>query len=121
MVLNAELSSDRVLVVGDTKRWDASGQTLLGLDGFAFCDLSGLTTDLIRDFSPQVVLSSLIGDDFDVVEVATILRRLGYKGIYRAVAPQLPRRAIVRAEVSRVAPDLDFDVLIVPVDKSNVA
>ena len=110
----AKITSDRALVIGDIARWSGAGRATIAFGDFAFCNLAGLRCDILRDFNPDIVLSPLIGDDFDVIEVAIILRRLGYKGLYRSISPHVPLTAIIRAEVARVAPDLDFDLLVLP-------
>lgn len=116
-----KITSDRVLIVGDIARWSAAGRATIGCPDFEFCDLARLQCDLLQNFRPDIVLSSLIGDDFDVIEVALIPGRLEYKGLYRAISPHIPQPAIIRAEVAKVAPYLDFDLLVLPPEPSTKA
>ena len=108
--------SDNILIIGDIKRWCAAGRETQSFKSFEFCNIAGLSADVLRDLVPEMVLSPLIGDDFDAIEVAVILRRLGYKGSYRAITADLPRSVIICAEVKAVAPDIDFDLIVLPAE-----
>ena len=66
------------------------------------------TTDLS---ATMVVISPLMGDRADAVEVAEMLDEVGYRGRYMAFAPYLPDRAMIEREVSRAAPGLLLDVI----------
>jgi len=102
------------LIIGDTKRWRGVGRAPFAFGDFQFCNLAGLHCDLLRDFDPHIVLSPLVGDDFDVVEIAIILARFEYKGRYRAISTYVPHAAIICAEVAHAAPAIDFDLLVLP-------
>ena len=108
----------RTLIVGDLARWGASGHDTAAFKSFEFCSFNDLNTDILRDFAPEMILSPLVGDNFDVLEVASCLRRLGYKGYYRAISPPMPNACVIVGDVRTVAPKLDFDVVEVPTTKS---
>lgn len=110
----AALNSYRTLIIGDLDRWVAAGRETVPFENFQFCKLEKLTTDVLRDFAPDMVLSPLMGDTFDVLTVAAHLRRLGYKGCYRAISMHMPDADVVCAEVAEIAPALDFDLLLMP-------
>ena len=84
------------------------------LDGFQFITISDLSADLVRKADPEIILSPLVADDFDVVDVAEKLVLLGFQGRYRAIAPSLPDARLVLEEVRSFAPQLDFDLLLLP-------
>ncbi len=75
-----------------------------------FCEYQELAAEVLHDIQPTVVLSVLLGPDFDALDLARRLRELGYTGMYRALTAGLPDPALVRAEVANVAPDLDFEL-----------
>jgi len=111
-----ENDSLRTLIVGDIDRWSAAGRTTLDFENYAFCNHLELTTDLLRNFSPEIILSPLLGDAFDVLDIAAILRRLGYRGRYRAISPYVPNANVIVAEVASVAPAIDFDLFVMPLE-----
>lgn len=108
----AQIASDRMLIIGDIARWSGAGRAILPFENFNFCTLAELSTDRIRDLAPEMIMSPLVGDNFDVLEVATLLRKLGYKGRYRVISDYLPQAQMIREEVAQVAPDLDFDLVV---------
>lgn len=104
--------SQRTLVVGNRRRWSSEGRITSSLRDFTFLDFSELTAAALATHAPDIILSPLVGDDFDVIEVATILASLEFKGRYRVIAEVLPNAELVIKEVSESAPALDFDVLL---------
>ena len=65
---------------------------------------------LLARLAPELILSPLILVRFDVIDLAGRLAALDFRGRYRAVCPLLPRPQVVRDEVRREAPRLDFDL-----------
>lgn len=102
------------LVVGDLSRWESEGRTMPVLDGFQFIKISDLSADLVQETDPEIILSPLVADDFDAVDVAEKLVLLGFQGRYRAIAPRLPNADLILEEVRGFAPQLDFDLLLLP-------
>jgi hypothetical protein len=103
---------DRTLVVGNLARWQSEGRMTDALDEFHFVGFDELTPKVIDAFQPDIILSPLFDDDFDVMDVATTLINMGFEGRYRAITDALPNAGIVRCEVRNHAPGLDFDLLI---------
>lgn len=103
-----------MLVIGNLARWKARGRSLPRLDGFHYMAFAELTSARLADISPDVILSALVGDDFDAVEMAMVLQAIGFRGRYRVIARGLPNPQVVRAEISRAAPEVDFNILSLP-------
>jgi hypothetical protein len=59
----------------------------------------------------DMVLSPMVGDGFDCLDVAQLLFARGYNGRYRVMAPNLPNPGIIRQEVRTLCPGLDFDIV----------
>lgn len=59
----------------------------------------------------MLVLSPVLGEGFDAVDLAAFLHNKGYNGRYIAFADHFPDYAIIAREVLAVAPDLTFDVI----------
>ncbi|MGJ8622403.1 MAG: hypothetical protein ACSHW1_06455 [Yoonia sp.] len=103
--------SPSTLVVGDIARWTEDGRDTGSFGHFHFVKIQDLSEDTLAALLPEVILSPLIADGFDVLDLAVHLRRLGFRGRYRAIATNIPNPAMIRAEVRELAPELDFDLL----------
>lgn len=101
-----------ILVVGDLRGWMRSGRQPPDLHGFHFAGIADVTAETLERIAPDVVLSALFTAEFDALDLARLLADLGFCGRYRALSQTLPRPAVIRSEVSGVAPDLDFDLFI---------
>lgn len=101
----------RTLVIGDLNRWRAEGRDVANFNGVTFLSLQDLDETNLDPAVPSVVLSALVADSFDAVDVALRLSQLGYQGPYRALTgPTTDAEAIV-TEISLITPDLDFDII----------
>jgi hypothetical protein len=101
-----------VLVVGSRRTWAGRRDWPEGLPGFLFCDFGDLDRFLGAGSIVEVVLSPLMAQGFDALDVAMQLAGFGFAGRYRAVAEDLPDPGLVRREVRRAAPCVDFDVVM---------
>lgn len=101
-----------ILVIGNLLNWTRDGRPVPDLDGFRFAPFRALDANLLRAVDPPVVLSALVGDDHDAMDVARRLAELGYRGRYRALAARLPNPDVVRREVRSAAPTIDFDLML---------
>jgi hypothetical protein len=114
--------SHRTLVIGNVKRWEAAGKQVTAFEQFQFSDLSALNKETLSEFDPEIILSPLVGDDFDAVVVAEKLNALSFDGRYRAISFDTPNVAIIRDDVSQAAPHLDFDILqMKPLGRAQVS
>ena len=104
----------RTLVIGNVGRWIAEGRTLVSLDHVHFTELDSLTSELLSEIDPDLILSPLFGGDFDVIDVAQRLTELGYEGRYRAISENMPDSEMIRREVCAQSEGLDFDLLSLP-------
>lgn len=110
---NAE-TNDRILIVGNIARWTAQGRAAIPCGTFQFNEIEQLTATILDDAAPTMIFSPLVGDDFDVMDVVEQLSDVGFSGQYRVIADALPNPEMIRKEVRAVAPDLDFDLLMMP-------
>ena len=106
--------ASNTLVIGDLARWKAQGRVVPPLDGFQFVDIDALNANVVNEKQPDIILSPLVADDFDAVDVAVKLIELRFRGRYRAIADDLPDADLIRNEVRNFAPQLDFDLLLMP-------
>lgn len=101
-----------MLVVGNRKTWQRDGRNLPDVEGFHFVGYSEVDPDLLERLQPDVVVSALMGEDFDAIELAQALSTMSYCGRYRALVRDLPNPSAVRREVTAAAPNIDFDILL---------
>lgn len=59
----------------------------------------------------DVVLSPMVGDTYDCIDVAQHLFDAGFTGSYRVMTPDLPDPGILRQEIRSLCPGLDFDLV----------
>lgn len=111
--------TNRTLVVGNLARWNAEGKATVPFDEFQFTEFQTLTTAVLETLDPDIILSPLMGDDFDVLDVASHLAELGFKGRYRAITDDMPNVQMIREEVLTQAPGLDFDLLMMLPDRRD--
>ena len=103
-----------ILIVGDIVRWKTLGRLQTDVAHCVFVNLDDVDPTSLRRIAPDLVLSPLVSDGFDAVDVAIRLMLADYSGRYRVVAEHMPDANIVRAEISAIAPGLDFDLLVLP-------
>ena len=106
--------SDCTLVIGNLARWNAQGRATSAFGKFHYTEFADLSRDILCKLCPFIILSPLLDEKFDVVEIAARLQKLGYRGRYRAITETMPNADMIRAEIRNEAPDLDFDLLVMP-------
>lgn len=89
------------------------------ISGVHFIGIADLTARKLCETGAAIVLSPLVGDDFDVVDVAHRLLSLGFRGRYRAISEELPDAELIREEIRCFAPELDFDLLLMPLEAEH--
>ncbi|MFV2035631.1 MAG: hypothetical protein ACC631_11105 [Halocynthiibacter sp.] len=100
-----------ILVVGDVIDWRRRGRDLPQGGGFHFVDYLDLDRSVLESIEPDIVLAPLVGIGFDALDLAARLCRLGFRGRFRVLAPDLPNPDIVLTELRAQAPDIDCDLL----------
>ena len=108
-----------LLIVGDLHHWRLAGRDLPDLDGFHFVDFADVTGDLLDRLRPDVVLSALMAEGFDALDLAATLAALSYRGAYRSIGVDLPNPAAIRREVMAAAPGLDFEILLISPERPH--
>lgn len=117
--LNERDLGDRTLVIGNMRRWASEGRLTSSLRDFSFLNFGDLNAETLKEYQPDIILSPLVGDDFDAIEIAQVLSELKFEGRYRVVSDTLPNAGIVKREVAEHADGLDFDVLLMPQDPAE--
>ncbi|MEL6681182.1 MAG: hypothetical protein AAFQ09_00880 [Pseudomonadota bacterium] len=107
----ATKSQDGLLVVGDLERWRAKGRAVAGLENVNFSSIAELDGNLLFQKAPDVILSPLVADEFDAVDVALKLIDIGFRGKYLAIADQPVDAQLIINEIRSLSENLDFDLL----------
>lgn len=103
---------DQILAVGlSPAQADSLPSRLFGALAYSTqsIELDGLNNDRLSN--AMVVLSPVVGPQFDAIDLAVCLQAQGYRGRYIAFAPYLPDQSVVSREVAAVAPDVSFDIV----------
>ncbi len=100
-----------MLVLGDLDRWRSRGRSPPIIPGFHFADFTDLDAAILLQLCPEIILSGLVQQSFDVLDVAATLRTLDFRGRYRAVTHPIPNPGLIVAEVRSIAPTLNFAIL----------
>jgi ABC-type Fe3+-hydroxamate transport system substrate-binding protein len=101
-----------ILVVGNLRSWNFAGRSLPDIEGFHFSGFQNLSSELLAELHPDLILSPLMAENFDATDLARLLQAVGYLGAYRAVTNELPNPRVVVTEVRGMAPAVDFDLFI---------
>lgn len=108
---NLESKHALTLIVGDLESWVHKGREIPDIDGYQFIDISNLTPTFLKELAPNIILSSLVGANFDAIEIARKLGRIDFSGAYRILTHNVPDVGLVLAEVRSAAPRLDVDII----------
>lgn len=101
------------LVIGDLDRWAAEGRSLVDMGDVDFAQIAALDAALLNRVKPDIVLSALVADTFDAVDVALKLITFQYRGKYRAITDQEVDAPLITREIKTLSPDLDFGLLVI--------
>lgn len=102
-----------VLAIGDAKEWTRQGHEL-PKDNIAFLSFEDVSDAMVEHYSPSIIYSPVLAHAFDCIELALLLRNIGYDGAYRAIAQDLPKPELIEREVSSMCPQLDFQIILQP-------
>ncbi len=111
-ILTSQSSS--TLIVGDIERWTAEGRETTSTVEYVFAQFPDVTIDLLRRIKPEVVLSPLIGDNFDALDMVEALCACRYDGPYRAITGPIIKPDLIRRELTAAGPFLDVDLIVMP-------
>jgi len=101
-----------VLAVGDLSHWRSTGRNLPWESQITFADFSEIDRDMVESLNPDVVLSPLLCQKFDCLDLAQALHATGFRGRFRIMSPKLPNPGIVLAEARCMCPGLDVEFII---------
>lgn len=100
-----------ILAVGDTMQEDPKALKFPKFEKIFYVGFFDVTSEILDRINPTLILSPLLGNSFDCLELALQLQQLEYRGKYRVVAPKLTNPSMVTREVRNQTPGLDFDIL----------
>ncbi|KJZ20144.1 hypothetical protein [Loktanella sp. S4079] len=110
------MAKTKTIVIGDVARWKAQGRNFSSTDELSYVSIDALCAETIAKISPDTILSPLVADTFDALDVAETLHQIGFQGQYCVVADPLPNKKAIIAEVNAKAPGLRFDILTMPLN-----
>jgi hypothetical protein len=105
----------RILFVSHLPAWrGASPDASRGRFGedIEVVDFAAVDADLLASFDPHFVVSPILTPGFDVIDLATRLWQLRFRGAYRILTDgPLPDPGLVLREVRSQCPGLDIDLI----------
>ena len=116
-VVASEDVHPNVLAVGDVEAWRENGNPMPSGAQMAFVEFCDISSELIEDMSPEMVVLPLLARGFDCTDLAKTLHLSGFTGKYRAMARVLPNPSMIRREIRAMCPGLDFDILEMPSER----
>ncbi|MEO0915824.1 MAG: hypothetical protein AAFY31_02410 [Pseudomonadota bacterium] len=100
----------RALAVGDPQEWKQRGYAL-PREGIVFLSFSDVTQETMDHLRPGLVVSPVLSNTFDCVDLAVQLYRVGFSGEYRAISTGLPKPEVIEREVRQMCTQLDFRII----------
>lgn len=107
---------DTILLVGLDPEYtrDLSAILLPEHCDLCFAGIGALQMVVLQQIAPSMIISPLVGDGFDALEIAKFLSDAHYRGHYRIISPKLPRSSVVLSELSLATPHLKIKLLELP-------
>ena len=103
--------SSLILAIGDPYSGRVTQLPLSGRGKVAYRSFADMTAEEVVALNPGLVISPLLAERFDCLDVARLLDAAGVTGKYRAVAEELPDPGLIRREVGLQFPGLDIDIV----------
>lgn len=100
-----------ILVVGYPGGWTALRRNVAE-EALRFVTFAELTPRLLHDLAPSLLISPLMGEGFDAVDVAHRLEAAAFKGRFRVLSPPIPEPEAVQAEIQEAAGRIAVDLMI---------
>lgn len=101
------------LIVGDAAAWLSAGRSLPDDPSLHYVSFDEMSKRLIDSFDPDIILTPLLGQGFDALDLAVILEGYRFEGRFRALCPKLPNPDLVMREIQSLCPSVDFDLFVV--------
>ncbi|AML52673.1 hypothetical protein RC74_16635 [Falsihalocynthiibacter arcticus] len=101
------------MIVGDAAAWLSAGRSLPDDPSLHYVSFDEMSQRLLESFEPDIILTPLLGQGFDALDLAVILEQYKYKGRFRALCPKLPNPDLVMREIQSLCPSVDFDLFVV--------
>ncbi|WP_380052415.1 hypothetical protein ACFE33_08775 [Falsihalocynthiibacter sp. SS001] len=103
----------RTLIVGNVDAWISAGRSLPDDPCLHYASIDDISREMLTALNPDIVLSPLLGDGFDALDLAVLLENFNFRGRFRALCPQVPNPTLVAAEVQALCPSVNFDLFVV--------
>jgi hypothetical protein len=106
-----------ILAVGDVRQWLGSGRTLPADSQIAFAEFHEISAELLETLTLDIVMSPVLTNNFDCLDLAQALQASGFRGRFRVVAPDMPNPRVIQAEIHAMCPALDVAFIYVGDDE----
>ena len=104
-------TSTTAIAIGDVAEWQDRGHPLPEGGEIRFMEFHEISEATLEHYSPRAIYSPVLARNFDCIELAILLETLGYQGVYRAVARDLPKPSLIEREVRQLCRRLKFELI----------
>lgn len=112
--MNFDSANFLMLVIGDIRIWKSAGRTLPEIENTHFCGFDDLNLEFLTQLNPDLILSSLMSSEFDLMDLVKRLDELDFVGRVRILTTPLPDVEIILSEVRFEHPCIDIDLIEMP-------
>lgn len=101
----------KVLAIGDPKDWGGIFDSFPDARDMPYLNYQNITEKALNHYRPHSVYSPVFSDSYDCIDLAVLLEKLAFKGLYRAFGTDLPNPKLIEREVHQTCPRLNFQVV----------
>ncbi len=99
------------IVIDDMTYWKTQKRDIPDINGIGFHSAEDMFLGLVDIRNVEIILSPLIAQGRDALEIARCLQNKGFRGKYRVIAEKLLSAKLIIDDIREEAPDVDFDIL----------
>lgn len=110
---SSPMTQERVIVlaVGALEEVRNAGALYAESGKVSYVAFHQVTAELLDHLRPATVVSPVLATDFDCIDLAQLLNRFRFEGMYRAMTINLPKPRLVEAEIRQLCPRLNFSIV----------
>ena len=102
-----------VMTIGDASHWVEGANLVDAEHRIIYLNFTEVTPEIVMAVGPTMVMSPLLSNSFDCIDLACVLQEAGFRGKYRALTRSIPNPRLVRREIKEICPEIDFDLVFV--------
>ncbi|MDA5094835.1 hypothetical protein O2N63_12140 [Aliiroseovarius sp. KMU-50] len=105
------MSATVILAVGDVVPDTDRTTKFPESEKIQYLKISDINAEVLRWRRPLMIISPLMCNSFDSLELAVKLQELGYTGKFRVLAPNVANPNMILKEIASQAPSIDIEIM----------